>query len=131
MDNKIVFIELVVVGAVLLVLLWFFGFRLLYDYEALEKGVSFFVFRRIKVWTIPYASVERVQIVAWNDLNSLAEASPFALKLGNRWGKRYVSLRRKHGLIKELHLTPSSGEAFVRTVNTHLTAVSQVNTEPK
>jgi hypothetical protein len=92
------------------------GLRLIYDYRLLDDGIGLVLFRSLNIWKIPYSEISDIRKVSWNKGTGRQDISWFALKLGNRLQGNFVLLRRKKGLLKEIHLTPRDADQFVSTV---------------
>lgn len=92
------------------------GLRLIYDYRILDDGIGLVLFRSFNIWKIPYDEISDIREVIWNKGVAAQDISWFALKLGNRLQGNFVLLRRKKGLLKEIHLTPRDVDQFVSTV---------------
>lgn len=90
-----------------------FGLRLIYDYRLTGDSLEILLFRVFPVYRVPFKEIESVYMTSWNQ----AKLGFSTLRLGNRFARRFVVIRRKSGSLRVLVITPDRPEEFVNRVS--------------
>ena len=105
--------------ALLVLVLGFFQMfgEYVYDYGLSDTAVEFLVFRKIKVWTVPFNEITAVEPASWQDFFSLKQI-PFGF-VSHPLGK-YVFIKRNKGILKHIIVTPNNQSEFLDKVRSKI-----------
>jgi hypothetical protein len=90
----------------------------LYDYNLSDTAVEFLVFRKIKVWSVPFNEITAIEPASWKDFFSL-KRMPFGF-VSHPLGK-FILIKRSKGIFKHIIVTPNNQNEFVDNVRSKIT----------
>ena|SRR6266436_2235737 len=95
-----------------------FGFSMIYDYSIGLKVIEIVLLKLLHIPLISYQSIQSV----YEDQLSLDERfNPFrTLRLGNRFMRRFVVVRKRSGLLQWILLTPRDPDLLLRELRSHI-----------
>lgn len=90
-----------------------YGLRLLYSYRLTPDSLEILLFRALPVYRLPFKEIESAYTASWSE----AKLGFSALRLGNRFARRYVVIKKKGGLLRVLVITPVKADEFAKQIS--------------
>jgi hypothetical protein len=87
-----------------------YGPRYIYDYAIKDGSIHFIIFRLFSVYSLSLKDINAILIVSWLETG----IGGTTLRLGNRFQKKCILIKKSTGLFHSIIITPSEPELFIK-----------------
>ncbi len=101
-----------------------FGFSHVYDFQVGTNGIDIILFGIWHIGSIRFGEIEDVYLERlFHRLD--VRINPFrALRVGNRFTRKYILIKKRRGIINFLMITPANADGFYEELKKHLASQS-------